>query len=101
MKQETILQVEKWNYGKYSSENYGAHSIAIKLGARKVYFSYDTLVAFKGYDSKGNYYFCVHKNEWGNTTGKHLNIIDGGTPEAKKQRLNEEEFSKQLNKFLK
>lgn len=37
-----ILDVRKWNYGEYSSDNYGAHSTAISLGDRTLYFSYNT-----------------------------------------------------------
>ena len=87
----------KFNYMDYSSDNYGAHSIAIELNQQRFYFSYDTLVAFKGYDKKGNYYFCVRQNEWGSTTGKHLNAINPN----KQERLTSEEFEKQLKLFLK
>lgn len=95
---ENILSVDKWNYGDYSSSNYGANSIAIRMGTRIVYYSYDTVVAFRGTNSKGEDFDCVSKNRWGTTTGKHLNWIDGGD---KKSRLNKEEFDKQLQKFLK
>lgn len=37
MKQVNILEVKKWNYGNYSSDNYGANSIAVKMGDRTVY----------------------------------------------------------------
>lgn len=87
----------KFNYMNYSSDNYGAHSIAIKLNNQTFYYSYDTLVAFEGYDKKGNYYFCVRENIWGNTTGRHLNAIE---PD-KSIRINEKEFEKQLKLFLK
>lgn len=96
-KSNNILTVKKWNYGEYSSGNYGANSIAIEMGDRRVYYSYDTPVAFRGYNSKGEYFNCVHQNDWGTTTGKHLNWIDGGN---KKSRLNDNEFQKQLQEFL-
>ena len=92
-----ILSVKKWNYGNYSSDNYGANSIAIQLGTRTVYYSYDTVVSFYGKNSKGEYFNCTCENCWGATTGKHLNWIDGGD---KKNRLNREEFKKQLQEFL-
>lgn len=95
---KNILDVEKWNYGRYSSDNYGANSIAIRLGTRTVFYSYDTCVAFRGTNSKGEYFNCVCENCWGTTTGKHLNWIDGGD---KKSRLTEKEFQEQLKKFLK
>lgn len=95
---ENILSVEKWNYGDYSSDNYGANSIAIRMGTRTVYYSYNTVVAFRGTNSKGKDFDCVSQNRWGTTTGKHLNWIDGGD---KKSRLDKEEFDKQLQEFLK
>lgn len=52
--QNQNLNVNKWNYGCYSSDNYGANSIAIELGTRTVYYSYNTVIAFKGYNSKEN-----------------------------------------------
>ena len=98
---QSIANVNKWNYGDYSSGNYGAHSMAIELGARTVYFSYDTVVAFRGKNSNGEFFNCVHSNDWGTTTGKHLNFIDGGSKEARSKRLNDEDFNKQLKEFLK
>lgn len=94
---ENILQVRKWNYGDYSSDNYGAHSTAVQMGKRTVYYSYDTVVSFRGENSKGEYFNCTCQNMWGKTTGKHLNWIDGGD---KKSRLHPEEFQKQLKRFL-
>ena len=93
---ENILNVKKWNYGNYSSDNYGANSIAIELGSRTIYYSYDTIVAFRGTNSKGEYFNCIIKNYWGSTTGKHLNFINPN----KKIRLDSEEFENQLKQFL-
>lgn len=95
---ENILSVKKWNYGNYSSDNYGANSIAIEVGERTIYYSYNTCVAFKGKNSDGKYFYCVSVNYWGKTTGKHLNWIDGG---YKENRLTAEEFEKNLQEFLK
>jgi hypothetical protein len=65
------MNIRKWNYmNGYSSNNYGAHSIAISLGNLTVWFSYDTIVAFM--DGHGK---VVSENVWGPTTGKHLNEI--------------------------
>lgn len=94
--QNQNLSVKKWNYGCYSSDNYGANSIAIELGTRTVYYSYDTVVAFKGYNSKGEYFNCICENAWGNTTGKHLNWIN---PD-KSKRISLNEFEKKLQQFL-
>ena len=96
-KQDNILQANISSYGDYSSDNYGAHCLKVELGARRFYFSYNTLVAFKGENSKGEYFFVIHKNDWGNTTGKHLNWIN---PD-KDRRVDDKEFNKQLNRFMK
>lgn len=67
-----MFNVKFWNYGNYSSDNYGAHSLAFKdSNGNTFWFSYDTLVAFKI-----NGEFHIVKNQWGSTTGKHLNWID-------------------------
>ena len=93
---ENILNVKKWNYGCYSSNNYGANCLAIQLGTRTIYYSYDTIVAFSGTNSKGVYFDCIIKNYWGNTTGKHLNFIN----QDKSIRLSKEAFENQLKLFL-
>lgn len=98
MENTNILQVRKWNYGRYSSDNYGANSLAVQMGARTVYYSYDTVVSFRGYNSCGEWFDCTCQNVWGVTTGKHLNWIDGGD---KKSRLAPDEFRERLNEFLK
>ena len=45
----------------------------VYIDNKKIYFSYETPVAFWN----GKELF-VSENEWGSTTGKHLNAIDGG-----------------------
>jgi len=59
-------------------------------------FSYDTLVAFKHVSGS----WTVSKNEWGNTTGKHLNSIDGGTTEAKALRVPQSVVAEMADGFL-
>jgi len=59
-------------YGNYSSSNYGAHAIVFSTAAGEVYFSYKTPVAFR--TLKHGLVIC--DNDWGPTTGKHLNAID-------------------------
>lgn len=54
-----------------------------------VYFSYETIVAFAVPEGIK----FVHKNDWGPTTGKHINLIDGGG-KAKEYRLPDEEFTR-------
>ena len=77
-------------YGRYASSNYGAHALVFTDGdGRNFYFSYRTLVAFTG--PRG---LTVRENDWGPTTGKHLNWIDGGDKDAKKRRLSGEDFER-------
>lgn len=66
-----MKDIRYYNYGVYSSNNYGAHSLCFVTPTGKYWFSYDTLVAFMI-----NGEFHIIKNYWGTTTGKHLNWID-------------------------
>lgn len=66
-----MKDIRYYNYGNYSSDNYGAHSLCFVTPTGKYWFSYDTLVAFMI-----NGEFHIIKNYWGTTTGKHLNWID-------------------------
>lgn len=77
------------NYMDYSSSNYGAHSLLVTMGPLRVWYSYRTPVAFSW---MGPAPMVVHQNVWGTTTGKHLNMIDGGDKEARKQRVDGEHF---------
>lgn len=61
-----------WNYGNYSSSNYGAHTLAVEIGMLRLYFSYDSVIAFKS----PKHGIVVSKNVWGTTTGKRLNWIE-------------------------
>ena len=75
-------------YGKYSSSNYGAHALQFRDATGNVYwFSYSTLVAFMAVGHNR----VVRENDWGPTTGKHLNWIDGG---AKDRRIPGEQFER-------
>lgn len=82
------------SYGKYHSDNYGAHTLQVFVGNLCLYFSYQTVVAFRA----PGYPLTVSENAWGPTTGKHLNWIDGGD---RKARLPREEFKKRLGQALK
>lgn len=91
------------NYGYYSSNNYGAHSLKVEIPPSNknkhgitLYFSYETLIAFEGFIG-GSSQKVVIKNQWGVTTGKHLNFIDGGS----KNRVEEKEFNKLYRQALK
>lgn len=75
------------SYGNYSSDNYGAHCLCVSMGPLTVWFSYKTPVAFQVDGSPK----VVRQNEWGPTTGKHLNAIDGGD---KKSRVDAQTFER-------
>lgn len=74
-------------YGNYSSENYGAHALVVDMAGVRVWFSYTTPVAFAT-EECGR---VVRENDWGPTTGKHLNWIDGGD---KQSRVSGAEFER-------
>lgn len=77
-------------YGNYASKNYGAHALVLTVNGADLYFSYQTLVAFRAPGGKT----VVRENDWGTTTGRHLNAIDGGDKAAKKRRVSGEDFAK-------
>jgi len=72
-------------YGNYSSSNYGAHALRVDVGELTVWFSYNTPVAFHKLGGSK----VVRRNDWGPTTGKHLNAIDDGN---KADRVDSETF---------
>jgi hypothetical protein len=74
------------SYGNYSSDNSGAHCLKVNIGEMTLFFSYQTLVAF----STRKTGLVCRENDWGPTTGKHLNIIQ---PD-KKKRVDTKEFEK-------
>jgi len=77
------------SYGDYSSSNYGVNSMLfVDTKGREFYFSYKTLVAFRSLKTG----LVCRKNEWGVTTGKHLNWIQ---PDHK-ARVSSEEFDQLL-----
>ena len=90
---ETKTKITKGSYGNYSSSNYGAHSLVISIGKLSLWFSYDTVIAFED----GGQDIQVSENNWGPTTGKHLNILDGGN---KKTRLDSAVFEHNLEAVL-
>ncbi len=80
------------NYGNYSSDNYGAHTLKMDLGEIELYFSYETIVAYC--DGKDG--LVCSTNRWGVTTGKHLNWIE----DNKKNRKDREVFDEMLKKAI-
>jgi len=66
------------------------------IGNAVLYFSYETLVAFHVAGQPR----VVAENSWSNTSGRHINHIDGGSDEAIAARLPYDEFLKQANKLI-
>jgi len=83
------------SYGKYSSSNYGNHTRILSTDKYDIYYSYNTPIAFRSFKTCG---LVVRQNDWGTTTGKHLNWIDGGN---KKERIPGNVFEKLLEERLK
>jgi hypothetical protein len=83
--------VKTWNYGNYSSSNYGS-SRAVKVGTLTLYFSYETIIAF--HSRKDG--LVVSENNWSRTTGKHLNWIQ----RDKDSRIDYCEFQEKLEENL-
>ena len=81
------------SYGQYSSENYGVNTLVVRINNLTLFYSYRTIVAYQ--DAEDGKAVC--ENEWGVTTGKHLNWIDGGN---KKNRLDYDTFQEKLHKAL-
>lgn len=90
----TVPTVKISSYGRYSSDNYGLNTMEVKIGSLTLYYSYETIVAFRDYDLG----LVVSTNIWSTTTGKHLSWIDGGN---KKNRLDHNDFVEKLNETLK
>jgi len=85
------------NYGNYASDNYGAHTMRLRLGRFTLWYSYNTVIAFTGPGMPliGRSIWCC-ENCWGPTTGKHLNFIE---PD-KTKRVPVDEFEKELSRIL-
>ena len=66
------------------------------LGGLMIWYSYRTPVAFETSTTR-----VVRQNDWGPTTGKHLNAIDGGGKDAKENRVSSDVFDKALDLALK
>lgn len=80
------------SYGRYSSDNYGAHTLCVSIMGVDIYFSYKTPIAFRAPGCG----LVVHQNDWGATTGKHLNFIN---PD-KKIRVNDERFNQLWQEYV-
>jgi len=62
----------------------------VDIGDLTIWYSYLTPIAFSVIGSE----LVIRENEWKQTTGKHLNSIDGGSAEAKSRRMSGEEFKR-------
>lgn len=82
--------------GKISVNNFGStnNAVSVSIGELDLHFSYETLVAY--WDPPDGLVVC--ENIWSKTTGKHLNIIDGG---EKKERYKKDEFERMVAAMLK
>lgn len=85
------------SFETYCPNTTGHNALQFDLGSGfLVWFSYRTPVAFHAPGTST----IVRENEWGPTTGKHLNSIDGGSAPAKKLRLDGEAFQSALQVAL-
>ncbi len=64
-----------------------------------LYFSYETLVAFCHDHPNLGPVWAVRQNDWGPTTGGHLNSIDGGVADSVARRVDKIEFDKRLKEL--
>ena len=81
------------NYGKYSHDKYGTHTLYTKIAGLTIYYSYLTPIAFR-YEGK----VCCCENVFSRTTGKHLNWIVGSRETRRKYELSEKDFKEKLRK---
>ena len=77
------MKIRLFNYGNYSSENYGS-SRGVQLGDITLYFSYETVVAFEV-----NGHITASHNVWSTTTGKHLNALSRKNERVAHLKFNE------------
>ena len=75
-------------------ENTGLNTHTIHMRDIDIYFSYDTPVAFW---VSGNSEPTVSENVWSRTTGKHINLIDGGNTN---HRIDNDLFVSELDEIL-
>ena len=59
----------------------------VEIGSLTIWFSYETTIAFQSFGQ-----IFIRENDWGPTTGKHINYIDTD----KKRRLSSLQFERLL-----
>ena len=77
----------------------GSNHATVTIGKLTVAFSYQTVIGFhdqNGTGPRGGW--VISENQWGPTTGKHLNALDGG---GKQGRLPRAEFEAAYENTLK
>lgn len=72
---DTVYIMELPTFETYCPNTTAANALRFDFGPITVWYSYKTPVAFRSNIGAGR---LVRENEWGPTTGKHLNAIDGG-----------------------
>lgn len=87
---EETMGVTTWNYA-----DRGNRAKGVTIGTLQLYFSYETCIAFRDGGET-----IIRENSWSATTGGHLNSIDGGGKEAKKERLPSGLFQQKLDEVL-
>ena len=78
----------------YCPNTTDVNALVFTVGRMTVWYSYKTVVAFRVEYGRT----VVRENEWGPTTGKHLNAIDDG---AKGDRISGAEFVQKLFEAMK
>ena len=76
-------------FHSYAPNKKAYNALCITIGGVQVFYSYQTPVAFRTADGR----LVVRQNEWNQTSGKHLNWIDGGDQTS---RIPGKEFVKRL-----
>ena len=75
----------------YCENTTAVNALCFTIGSIDVYYSYKTPIAYRH-----NGTLTIRKNEWSNTTGRHLNAIDTD----KSKRINGADFEASLNTLL-
>lgn len=87
-KLDVEMPVSIWNYARGNNNK----AIYIEYLNVTFYMSYNTCIAFNSVSTG----LVIQDNIWGNTTGAHLNAIDGGDLLAKSKRVNSRQFASKL-----
>ena len=80
--------IKIWNYARGNNNK----AIYVESLNTTFYMSYNTCVAFNSVSTG----LVIQDNIWGNTTGAHLNAIDGGDLLAKSKRVNSRQFAEKM-----